>query len=61
MEGESAVIMLKRCEEKNIDIVGLTTDKDSSSTRAKCAKEVPSKKKKRKTDLNRCKKSICML
>ena len=57
MESESAVIMLKRCEEKSIDIVGLTTDEDSS-THAKCAKEVPSKKRKRKTDLNYCKKSI---
>ena len=57
MESESAVIMLKRCEEKNIDIVGLTTDEDSS-THAKCAKEFPSKKRKRETDLNHCKKSI---
>ena len=42
---------------KNIDIVGLTTDEDSS-THAKCAKEVPSKERKRKIDLNHYKKSI---
>ena len=42
MESEVVVGMLKRAEEKSLNIISLTTDEDCS-THAKCAKE-PTKK-----------------
>ena len=57
MESASAVSMLKKAIDKGLNIIGLTTDEDSS-THATCATEIPSNTCRRKTDVNHCKKSI---
>ena len=57
MESASAVSMLEKAIDKGLNIIGLTTDEDSS-THAKCATEIPSNTRRRKTDVNHCKKSI---
>ena len=43
--------------DKGLNIIGLTTDEDSR-THAKCATEIPSNTRRRKTDVNHYKKSI---
>ena len=57
MESASAVSMPKKAIDKGRNIIGLMTDEDSS-TYAKCATEIPSNTRRRKTDVNHCKKSI---
>ena len=58
MESASAAVsMLKKAIDKGMNIIGLTTNEDSS-THAKCATEIPSNTRRRKTDVNYCKKSI---
>ena len=57
MESASAVSMLKKAIDKGLNIIGLTTDEDSS-THAKYATEIPSNTRRRKTDVSHCKKSI---
>ena len=57
MESTSAMSMLKNAIDKGLNIIGLTTDEDSS-THAKCATEIPSNTRRRKTDVNHCEKSV---
>ena len=54
MESASALSMLKKAIDKGLNIIGLTTDEDSS-TPAKCATEISSNTRRCKND---CKKSI---